>query len=221
MHPRYQQRSRFKKLGVIDQLIEQEIQKSLSSSTDFQKQLMEFMKEGVVILSTQLNLVYLNSKAKQLCEVLWENIDSSGKVPTAIANISYQFSQDLDQEDGILITECQLSEEQKIRIRAYKLPDAWNNTLGKTESDRPHLLIFLEDHTANLAEDLRIEQQKYNLTDRELEIWKLLLQAYSYQDIAKLLQISLNTVKFHIKNIYAKKRCAFEEEQIMYFDSQN
>jgi DNA-binding CsgD family transcriptional regulator len=203
---------------MIDELIEQEIKRSFSRSTNFQKWLMEFMKEGVVALSTQLNPIYLNPKAEEILKAPQENSDCAEKLIAVITAISHQFNQDIDQGDRVLIAECQLAEDQRIRLRAYKLPDAWNNNSGETESDHPHLLIFLEDQTANLQEDLRMEQQKYNLTDREVEIWKLLLQAYSYQEIAKSLHISLNTVKFHVKNIYAKKRCSLEEEQIIYFD---
>jgi DNA-binding CsgD family transcriptional regulator len=218
MHPPYQQYSQFRKLGVIDKLIEQEIKRSCSRSTDFQNWLIEFMKEGVVALSTQLNPIYLNSKAEETLKVLRENSDCAEKLLAVITDISHQFNQDIDRENRVLIAECQLVEDQLIRIRAYKLPDVWNGDSGETESDRPYLLIFLEDQTANLQEDLKIEQQKYNLTDREVEIWKLLLQAYSYQEIAKSLHISLNTVKFHVKNIYAKKRCSLKEEQVIYFD---
>lgn len=218
MYLPYQQHSQFKKLKVIDKLIEQEITRSLSEPIDFQKILMNFMKEGVLILTSQLKLFHLNFKARQICKKIEKNGNDSGEVPTVLANLLQQFSQHGVSDDKVLITEYQLSTEQKIRIRACKLPENWHNSFREIEDDPPHLLIFLEDLSANLQEELKIEQQKYNLTDREVEIWQLLLQAHSYQDIAKLFQISLNTVKFHVKNIYAKKRSFFEEEQIIYFD---
>jgi ATP/maltotriose-dependent transcriptional regulator MalT len=218
MYLPYQQHSQFKKLKVIDKLIEQEITRSLSESIDFQKILMNFMKEGVLILTSQLKLFYLNLKARQICKKIGKNADYSEEVPTVLANLLLQFSQQGIYDNKILITEYQLSAEQNIRIRACKLPENWQNGFREIEDNHPHLLIFLEDLSVNLQEDLKIEQQKYNLTDREVEIWQLLLRAYSYQDIAKLFQISLNTVKFHVKNIYSKKRGFLENEQIIYFD---
>jgi hypothetical protein len=218
MYLPYQQHSQFKKLKVIDTLIEQEVTRSLSESTDFQKILMNFIKEGVLILTGQSKLFYLNLKARQICRQIEKSGASSGEIPTVMANLSRQFNQYGCCVDKVLITEYQLAENQRIRIRACKLPEDWPHSFEEMESDRPHLLVFLEDLTANLQEDLKIEQQRYNLTDREVEIWQLLLQTYSYQDIAKSLQISLNTVKFHVKNIYAKKRSFFEEEHITYFD---
>ena len=44
----------------------------------------------------------------------------------------------------------------------------------------------------------------FNLTGRESEIAFLLLSGYQYHQICAMINISRNTVKFHIKNIYAK-----------------
>lgn len=46
--------------------------------------------------------------------------------------------------------------------------------------------------------------EKYGTTEREEEIIRLLVDGSSNQEIAKKLFISVNTVKTHIKNIYAK-----------------
>ncbi len=46
--------------------------------------------------------------------------------------------------------------------------------------------------------------EKYNLTDREEEILGLVYQGYSNPDIARMLYISSNTVKAHMRNIYHK-----------------
>ncbi|MBN9578233.1 MAG: helix-turn-helix transcriptional regulator, partial [Alphaproteobacteria bacterium] len=42
------------------------------------------------------------------------------------------------------------------------------------------------------------------LSDREKEIHTLLLQGLKNREIAKALHISENTVKFHLKNLFAK-----------------
>ena len=42
------------------------------------------------------------------------------------------------------------------------------------------------------------------LSERESEVLKALIKGHSYQAIAHLLFISVNTVRFHIKNIYEK-----------------
>lgn len=42
------------------------------------------------------------------------------------------------------------------------------------------------------------------LTERELEVLRLLAQGYTYNQIAENLVVSLNTVRFHVKGIYGK-----------------
>lgn len=45
---------------------------------------------------------------------------------------------------------------------------------------------------------------KYNLTEREIEVLKYLVKGYSYKMIAGACLISMDTVRAHIRNIYAK-----------------
>ncbi|PZV08819.1 MAG: hypothetical protein DCF22_19610 [Leptolyngbya sp.] len=77
---------------------------------------------------------------------------------------------------------------------------------------RSLIAVFLENCDEVLREDLRVQQKKYDLTERESEIWLLLRKEHSYQEIADTLQISLNTVKTHVKNIYAKRRSCQDQE---------
>jgi DNA-binding NarL/FixJ family response regulator len=46
--------------------------------------------------------------------------------------------------------------------------------------------------------------QQYNLTERELEVLQLLAKGHSTKAIADKLHIAFNTVRSHLKNIYAK-----------------
>lgn len=78
---------------------------------------------------------------------------------------------------------------------------------GKGEgSDDPLQRVVIS--VANVTEDeLRknpVYRQQYKLTDREIDVAVLLLAGYNSTDIAKILMISVNTVKTHLKNLYAK-----------------
>jgi LuxR family maltose regulon positive regulatory protein len=42
------------------------------------------------------------------------------------------------------------------------------------------------------------------LSERELEALRLLVQGRTYQEIAQVMYVSVNTVKTHLKNVYAK-----------------
>jgi DNA-binding CsgD family transcriptional regulator len=64
---------------------------------------------------------------------------------------------------------------------------------------RRYILTYEQAQTVN-AQILK----QYGISERESEIIELLIEGLSNQQIAKELYISLNTVKTHIKNIYAK-----------------
>jgi len=53
-------------------------------------------------------------------------------------------------------------------------------------------------------ENAPAKEENLDLSDRELEILTLLTRAYSYKMIAAECEISIDTVRFHIKNIYEK-----------------
>jgi DNA-binding NarL/FixJ family response regulator len=50
----------------------------------------------------------------------------------------------------------------------------------------------------------RIESQTTDLTKREKEVLKFLCEGHSYKKISDQIFIDINTVKFHIRNIYRK-----------------
>lgn len=171
--------------------------------------LIDLIQEGVMFVSQNLKPVYLNSKAREICQQLWLNKHYSDNLPPVIADIYYRLTKNSSSKHKEVVIEYQINEEQTIRIRASQF------IFGV--EDRPWLLVFLEDRSASLQEELWIEQKRYDLTERETQILNLLSKTYTYQEIAEALQISLNTVKFHAKNIYAKKRSCLEQKKL-YFE---
>jgi DNA-binding NarL/FixJ family response regulator len=65
----------------------------------------------------------------------------------------------------------------------------------------PNIARMVLDH---LAQTSAGNIEKYELTPREKEILTGLVKGYSYQKIAKTLNIGFETVKKHIRNIYEK-----------------
>jgi DNA-binding CsgD family transcriptional regulator len=178
-----------------------------------QSTLIESVREGILLISGKLQPIYLNLKAKELAEQLWNGNPQFTQLPPVLSNISHQLFQSLSPEDEPLIMDYQINSEQTIRIRACQFAYRFDQDERKLADEEPYILVFLEDRNAARAEELKLEQKKYDLTDRETQILRLILQAYSYQDIAEILQISLNTVKFHIKNIRFKKRNYLEQDR--------
>ena len=60
--------------------------------------------------------------------------------------------------------------------------------------------------------------ERFSLTERELDIVRLLLKGRSVSFISEDLSISENTVRFHMKNIYLKAGVHSKQELIDLFE---
>jgi two-component system nitrate/nitrite response regulator NarP len=57
-----------------------------------------------------------------------------------------------------------------------------------------------------------------SLTARELDILEVLAQGHSNRKIAKIFEISTNTVKFHLKNIYEKAQVDNRTQAVAFYN---
>ena len=58
------------------------------------------------------------------------------------------------------------------------------------------------------------ERAAYHLTRQETELLKLLVDGHHYKTAAEALDVSINTVSFHLKNIYAKLQVHSKSEAV-------
>jgi DNA-binding NarL/FixJ family response regulator len=58
------------------------------------------------------------------------------------------------------------------------------------------------------------ERASHNLTPQETELLKLLVEGHNYKTAAAELSISVNTVSFHLKNIYEKLQVHSKSEAV-------
>ena len=58
------------------------------------------------------------------------------------------------------------------------------------------------------------ERADHNLTQQETELLKLLIEGHNYKTAAVELSISINTVKFHLKNVYEKLQVHSKSEAV-------
>lgn len=68
----------------------------------------------------------------------------------------------------------------------------------------PALNSMLQFYNKSQGEVDTVLTYKFNLTARETEVAKLLFTGYTNEEIKEILYISMNTVKYHIRNIYNK-----------------
>ncbi len=174
--------------------------------------LVESMSEGVLVITRNLRPVYTNLKARNLCQQLNQGEENDASLPAVITEICHRLIR--AGLDDLLVAEYQGNQGQRVRMRVRWLLTGATSS-SPTNQERC-ILVLLENCNEALMEDLWIDRQKYDLTDREAEIWMFLRQEYAYQEIADILQISLNTVKTHVKNVYAKRRSALGQRKIWY-----
>ena len=77
----------------------------------------------------------------------------------------------------------------------------YSSNTGSSIAKINALIRFNEDSEKEIGEVLSYH---YKLTPREIEVAKLLFTGHSNEEIKGNLSISMNTVKFHIRNIYSK-----------------
>jgi DNA-binding CsgD family transcriptional regulator len=183
--------------------------------------LLELLPQGVIVVSRSLKPVYWNQKAKQMSQVLaGEGLDET-LLPFAVTEACYDLLRDNQLRPASLMMECLTKTGHLMRIRTQVLEFATGSDapahqmtgLLATQPVPTFIAVLIENCDEILQQEAWIQQQKYDLTDRETEIWMLLRQELTYQEIAQTLQISLNTVKTHVKNVYAKRRSCQGKEK--------
>jgi DNA-binding CsgD family transcriptional regulator len=178
-----------------------EIHSQNSQQPSWLQAIIEGLVDGVLVLTQQGDWVYANECARQMCHQLSPNQSEKNSVPPAIWRVCELLLNRLDpfaEQEIVINNEIKLKNSVSFRIRVR-----W---LVLEESACPYLLVTLEDkHQARKMQAIA-DAQKYRLTRREAEVWSLHQSKLSYKEIAENLYITLNTVKKHIKNIYAKQQ---------------
>lgn len=161
-----------------------------------------------MILTQQGDVFHVNQRAMELCNLLGtEACQQASTVPPCLWSMCEQMieSRELFPGHNLVFTQTlDCIERRSVRARVQ-----WLDL--ETESS-PYLLVMLEDQTATARAAAMLESVHFGLTPRETEVWILRSIHYSYEEIAEELFITLNTVKRHLKSIYAKRKDALGED---------
>jgi DNA-binding CsgD family transcriptional regulator len=162
--------------------------------------IIEGLVDGVLILTEQGDWIHANEYARRICHQLAQRTSPVNSVPKPIWRVCESLidSRELFFDQRMIIeSEIDVDNLAALRIRVRWLE------LG--ENNYPYLLVTIEDRQQSTHNAALTDVKKYGLTPREAEIWLLRRANYSYKEIADRLFITLNTVKKHMKNIYAKQ----------------
>jgi len=163
--------------------------------------IIEGLVDGILVLTQQGEWVYANEWGRQICHQLSPEQSQQNFVPPAIWRVCKLLIDRLNpfaEQEIVINNEIRLTNSATFRIRVR-----W---LVLEESACPYLLVTIEDQHQARKMQAMADAQKYRLTRREAEVWSLHQSKLSYKEIADKLYITLNTVKKHIKNIYAKQQ---------------
>lgn len=168
----------------------------------------EGINEGIICLDHKLRPVYFNTRAREVCVKLANGLKLDNSSSEDEFPIPQQILSDCNElqdmyrikgqptmvpKETILITET----GARFRVETTMV---WKTD---TLSTQPNFIVTM----LNLAREQKIDltlQNRFQLTRRELDVVYYLTSGLSYDEIAKKLFISKQTVHTHVKNIYRK-----------------
>jgi DNA-binding CsgD family transcriptional regulator len=162
-------------------------------------QLLDSLRFGVIIVTPDMQLVYRNQTIVKIFQSLL--VPTVNGLPKALVTYCNQFMLEVDEAGEPLMLECQPCKGRLLRWQISWFPDPLPQAPGQQ-----CLLVVLEDCYQDLVAQMRRDQKRYSLTDREARVWVMLKFGMSYQEIANSLSITINTVKTHARNVYNKQR---------------
>ncbi len=154
--------------------------------------------DGIIILTPEMKLLHVNEYARNICNKL-TGLYLEQIIPEEIWNVCESLieSRELFPDSNIFMELEVEKNSKKVRIRAR-----W---LEMDDNKNEYMIVTLEDcHESNQSIAIR-DAKKYGLTERETQVWLLRKANLSYKEIAAQLYITINTVKKHLKSIYAKQ----------------
>jgi LuxR family maltose regulon positive regulatory protein len=164
--------------------------------------------------------IFHTEKLLKICLSSKQLIDiSKAKVIQALA---YSSTENNNKAFKILHEVCEDCTQYKIKQVFYEVPASiefllikfkkhHNNLLKKIELD------FIGDVIHGFKSSNTSDLEKFGLSHREQQIIPLLIQGKSNKQISVSLGISDNTVKFHLKNLFAKIQVHNRNEATIFF----
>lgn len=161
--------------------------------------IIECYPDGILIVGDRGQVIATNQSARHICQRLAPPGLPENQVPPPLWKLCQVMIQNrAELQDPAIMIDDQLALKPAgcIRVRVQ-----W--ALG--DGAKTRLMVTLEDTFLTAERQMQAERQKYGLTPREAEVWLLRRANCTYKAIASQLHITVDTVKKHMKSIYAKR----------------
>jgi DNA-binding CsgD family transcriptional regulator len=213
----------------IDQIIEPAIASPSRSSSWSGPDLsgvaiLDAMRHGVMVISSDFQVIYRNLKAREIYDVfgcvtttLPDQVTEACRRFMALC-LPRDLESDLESDpegDRPCDVSCDpfVMECYPAKGRKFNLQITWM----ESSPQAGWMLVTIEDCYADMMVLWRREQARHGFTEREIQIWTLLHLECTYQEIAAQLAITVNTVKTHVKNLNAKRRHHPQSSRLWFF----
>ncbi|WP_424101240.1 helix-turn-helix transcriptional regulator [Moorena producens] len=165
------------------------------------KAIIEGFVDGVLIITTNQELFHANECGRRMCSQISQGKSPINSIPQPIWRVCQSLidSRELFGDRKLIIeAEINVNKSVNFRVRVRWL------TLDLSRD--PYLLVTLENKHQSTKNSAITDVINYGLSEREQEVWLLRKANFTYEEIAQQLYISINTVKKHLKSIYAKQK---------------
>lgn len=176
-------------------------------SSNLLQSLIEDLINDILILNTQGQLIYANYQVMRLLRKIKQS-----KSPTTSLAEDTSLPEEVSHICQYLIETRNLFPNQVWQLETEIITDSYvfikikARWLTLESEANPFLILVVEDKRQISQKIIMEEAKKYGLTDREMEVWLLHQDDYTYKGIAADLDITTNTVKKHMKSIHVKRR---------------
>lgn len=165
---------------------------------------LEGFVDGILVLTEDGTCVHSNQKGRALCRDLSDG-NSTSPLPASLKAMCVHLleSREFYPDTPLVLTQeltSRSGHQIRTRIQWLDLP----------ATAHAYLLVSLENKTRSAHASAMLEAIQYNLTPRERAVWVLRRANRTYDEIAQELYITVNTVKRHLKSIYAKRKEVIE-----------
>lgn len=163
---------------------------------------------GVVTLTLSLQPVHMNSRAIQLFKELgtrWKPT-SSGPMPSVLRSVaesmlaSINGCSSVEEWGELYLSQYVALPPLSFYLQAFVLPDA-------VQWEQSRIMMVIEEKTVGKAASVVPSENRFQLTEREIEVLMHLAKGLTNKEIGARLGISEQTVKEHLKHIMEKTHC--------------
>jgi DNA-binding CsgD family transcriptional regulator len=162
------------------------------NSAEIKDFVLEGMPVGAIVFNRRMDIIYLNRKAELFLK--------RHRTPDEIRVISERIFSALESHRFDELFPGEIVFQRKFE----ESPSAWIFKFGVRKEPVPCISIFISELSTSSGLDLNAIRRQYRLTRRETDVVRRVVDGLKNLEIAEELNISEQTVKDHLSNVYMK-----------------